>query len=137
MNYKNYFNLCTPALIYAIYSVIQIILDLFHQLYLVTISKIVVAIIFTYFLNLLCSNGLSLLSWVLILIPFIFTLLIFEILLGFGLLAATTIELEESKKPVEALTNNHILSYPYVDISYSESPLSNDDNNDINDINNE
>ncbi len=133
MNYKNYFNLCTPALIYAIYSAIQIIFDLFYQLYLVTISKIVVAIIFTYFLNLLCSNGLSLVSWFLILIPFIFTLLIFEILLGFGLLAATTVsKLEEPKKQIESLSNNNNLSYPYVDISYSESPLSNDDTNDNN-----
>lgn len=130
----NYFNLCTPALIYAIYSAIQIILDLFHHFYVVTISKIIVAIIFTYLLNLLCSMGLSIVSWFLILIPFIFTLFIFEILIGLGLVAANNvskIESEENKKQDKKQNYENMMhqSYPYVDISYSESPLSNDDLN--------
>ena len=73
--------LCSPALLYVIFASVQIIFDLFNEMWTLAITKTFVAILFTFVLNMLCINGLSMISWFLILIPFIFTLLLVEILM--------------------------------------------------------
>jgi hypothetical protein len=129
-------NLCTPALIYAIFSTIQIFFDLYGRQYILSISKLIVTIIFTYILNLLCSNGLSIISWFIIFIPFIFTLIFIEILLvsmGIHMIGSEAIEqinkIESTKQMNQNQNQNHS---QYIDISYSETPLN--DLNDTNDI---
>ena len=79
-------NLCGPALIYLIFSLTQIIIDLFKKLYNTAFLKFIVMIIFTILLNILCDKGLGLISWLIVFIPFIFMTLITSILLfTFGL----------------------------------------------------
>jgi hypothetical protein len=64
--------LCTPALIYFIISVISIIVALFNKFKAVTILiKVVFVLIWTWFLNYLCNKGLAVVSWVLVLLPFL------------------------------------------------------------------
>ena len=131
-------NLCTPALIYAIFSMIQIFFDLYSRLYIVSISKIFVTIIFTYLLNLLCSKGLTVISWFLIFIPFIFTLIFIEILLvsmGIHMLGSEVIEKINKIEQIPNHKQNQNQSR-YIDISYSEAPHFNDtnDTNDTNDM---
>lgn len=78
--------LCPPALIYLIFCLIQIILDSINQLYMVALVKIIVATIMTFLLNVLCQLDLGIISWIIVLIPFIFMALITSILLYiFGL----------------------------------------------------
>ena len=134
-------NLCTPALIYAIFSAIQIFFDLYGSQYILSISKLFVTIVFTYILNILCSNGLSVVSWFLIFIPFIFTLIFIEILLvsmGIHMIGSEAIEqinkIESRQKQMPINQNNN--HSRYIDISYSESPHFND-LNDTNDIDND
>jgi len=130
-------NLCTPALIYAIFSAFQIFFDLYGRQYILSISKLIVTIIFTYLLNLLCSNGLTIISWFFIILPFIFTLIFIEILLvsmGISMIGSESIE---KINKIEQ-RQNHIQGHSqYIDISYSESPHFNDinDTNDTNDTN--
>ena len=131
-------NLCTPALINAIFSTIQIFFDLYGHQYILSISKLIITIIFTYILNLLCSKGLTIISWFIIFIPFIFTLIFIEILLvsmGIHMIGSEAIEKIneiESKKTINQNQNqNH-----YIDISYSESPHFNDLNDIENDMDN-
>ena len=79
-------NLCGPALIYLIFSLTQIIIDIFKQLYNTAFLKFIVMIIFTTLLNILCQRGLGVISWMIVFIPFIFMTLITSILLfAFGL----------------------------------------------------
>ena len=79
-------NICTPALIYLIFSVTQILIDTFQGMYNTAFTKIWVAIIFTLILNFLCSKGLGIISWLFIFIPFMLMTLIISILLYvFGL----------------------------------------------------
>ena len=79
-------NLCGPALIYLIFSLTQIIIDIFKQLYNTAFLKFIVMIIFTTLLNILCQKGLGVVSWMIVFIPFIFMTLITSILLfTFGL----------------------------------------------------
>ena len=79
-------NICTPAFIYLIFSLVQIILDLFKGLYNTSFFKFIVMIIFTIFLNILCMQGLSIISWIIVFVPFVLMSLITAILLFvFGL----------------------------------------------------
>ena len=78
--------LCTPALLYLIFSIVQIVIDIFKNLYNTAFLKFIVTAIFTTLLNVLCSRGLGIISWIVVFIPFIFMTVITSILLFvFGL----------------------------------------------------
>jgi tetrahydromethanopterin S-methyltransferase subunit E len=83
-------NLCPPAVIYLIFSITQILIDTFKGLYNTAFVKIIVTIMVTLLLNILCEQGLSLVSWIIVFIPFILmTVIVSIILYVFGLDAAT------------------------------------------------
>ena len=78
--------LCAPAILYIGFSLIQIIIDIFKNLYNIALLKFFVMIIFTIVLNILCNLGLSVVSWFIVFIPFIFMTVIVTVLLFlFGL----------------------------------------------------
>jgi len=82
--------LCTPAIIYLIFSLVQIVLDTLKGLYNTAIMKSVVMIAITFLLNLLCEGGMTIISWVIVFIPFIFmTVIVAMLLYIFGLNAKT------------------------------------------------
>jgi len=83
-------NLCPPAIIYLIFSITQILIDTFKGLYNTAFIKVIVTIMVTLLLNILCENGLSIVSWIIVFIPFILMTVIVSMLLYiFGLDAAT------------------------------------------------
>jgi hypothetical protein len=82
--------LCPPALIYLIFSITQIIIDIFKGLYNTAFFKFIVMIMITFLLNALCQQGLSIISWFIVFIPFILMSVIVTMLLYiFGLDIAT------------------------------------------------
>ena len=64
-------NLCMPAILYIVFSLTQIIIDIFKNMYNMAFMKFMVMIIFTILLNLLCKNGLGIVSWFIVFLPFI------------------------------------------------------------------
>jgi hypothetical protein len=83
-------NLCAPALIYLVFSITQIIIDTFKGFYNTALMKFVVMIMVTLLLNVLCDQGLNIVSWFIVFIPFIFMTFIVSLLLYiFGLDSAT------------------------------------------------
>ena len=74
-------NLCTPALIYLIFSVSQVLIDTFKGMFNTALVKILLTIIFTFLLNYLCQAGLGILSWIIIFVPFILMSVIVTMLL--------------------------------------------------------
>ena len=79
-------NLCTPALIYLIFSITQITIDIFKKDYNVALVKFTVAFVFTILLNYLCSSGLGIVSWIIVFIPFILmSVIVSYILTYFGI----------------------------------------------------
>ncbi len=83
-------NLCAPAIIYLIFSITQILIDTFKGLYNTAVMKVIVTIMVTLLLNILCEQGLSLVSWIIVFIPFILmTVIVSMLLYVFGLDAAT------------------------------------------------
>jgi hypothetical protein len=83
-------SICPPALIYLAFSLTQIIIDTFKGLYKTAFLKFIVMVTITFLLNALCQGGMSIISWIIVFIPFIFMTVIVTILLYvFGLDAAT------------------------------------------------
>ena len=112
--------LCSPALLYVIFASVQIIFDLFNEMWTLAIIKLFVAIIFTFVLNMLCINGLSVISWFLVIIPFLFTLLLVEILIFILGVKNEKKEINEKKNTIINNKNNN--QRQFIDISYSETP---------------
>ena len=82
--------LCPPALIYLIFSITQILIDTFSGLYNTAFIKFIIMIMITLLLNILCQNGLGVISWIIVFIPFILMTVIVTLLLYiFGLNAST------------------------------------------------
>tara|TARA_X000000368_G_scaffold90304_1_gene68948 strand:+ start:187 stop:702 length:516 start_codon:yes stop_codon:yes gene_type:complete len=85
-------NLCPPALIFLIFSLVQIVVDSLKGLYNTAFIKVWIMILFTALLNILCIRGLSVISWIIVFLPFIFQALLTAILLvNFGLNPSTGI----------------------------------------------
>ena len=83
-------NLCAPAIIYLIFSITQILIDTFKGLYNTAFMKVIVTITVTLLLNILCEQGLSVVSWIIVFITFILmTVIVSMLLYVFGLDAAT------------------------------------------------
>ena len=64
--------ICPPALIYLVFTLTQVIIDIYKKFYNLAITKSIQMVIFTLLLNILCQRGMSYLSWIIVLIPFIF-----------------------------------------------------------------
>ena len=79
-------NLCPPAILYLGFSLTQIIIDTFKGFYNTAFFKSIVMVIFTLLLNILCKRGLSVISWLIVFIPFILMTYITAVLMFvFGL----------------------------------------------------
>ena len=101
--------LCPPALIYLIFSLTQIIIDTMMGMYNTALVKFWVAFVFTLLLNYLCNLGLGIISWFIVLIPFILMTLIVAILLFvFGLNPSTgkMTHFDKDGNPIKKDSNN-------------------------------
>ena len=74
-------NMCAPAIIYLIFSITQIIIDTLKSEYNKALVKLMVSAVFTFLLNYLCTLGLGVVSWFIVIIPFILMAFIVGILL--------------------------------------------------------
>ena len=93
-------NLCAPALIYFVLSVIAIIGMIFTGFLIIPILiQIIGVLIWTWLLNYLCSSGYEGVSWFLVLFPYI-VLFIMVILAG-SLLKKIIKSVEENKNQYE------------------------------------
>lgn len=78
--------ICAPALIYLVFSLIQIIIDTISGMYNTAFMKTIVASMVTFLLNVLCNRELTVISWLIVFTPFILMTTIVSILLYvFGL----------------------------------------------------
>lgn len=82
--------LCMPALMYLIFMVMHISIDIYYALYNMVLIKIGIATIGTLLLNVLCENNMSVVSWLIVFIPFVMmTIIAVYILMMLGLNPAT------------------------------------------------
>jgi len=75
---KEFSKLCTPSKIYFVLAILACIIALFNNMSVMAVSvKLIFAFIWTFILNWLCDKGFSMVSWFLVLLPFIMILLVF------------------------------------------------------------
>lgn len=113
-------NLCPPALIYLIFSLVQIVIDTLNGLYNTAFVKVWIAILFTSLLNILCERGLSVISWLIVFLPFMFMATLTTILLvSFGMdpysgkvfkTTQTTNNIESEQNISTVAVNNNVAS---------------------------
>jgi len=78
--------LCPPALIYLIFCIIQIGIDIMKGYNNTALIKVWVTFVFTILLNYLCQSGLGIVSWIIVFVPFILmTVIVAMLLMLFGL----------------------------------------------------
>ena len=112
--------LCAPAILYIAFSLTQIIIDVFKEMYNTAFFKFIVMVIFSIVLNILCQRGLGVISWFIVFVPFIMMTIITTMLLFvFGLSPATggldyTVDYPNAQKDVVVVTNSGV-NQPYED----------------------
>jgi len=109
-------NLCPPAIIYLIFSATQILIDLYKGLYNTAFMKFIVSAMVTLLLNILCEKGYSVVSWIIVFIPFILMTIIVSVLLYFFGLDAASGTLDYTCKTPDSSTSSTTtttnLTYP-------------------------
>ncbi len=65
-------NFCSPALIYLIFIIIHVVLEMKEQNTKGAILQLLTGIMMTLLLQVLCMRGMTILSWIIVFIPFIF-----------------------------------------------------------------
>ena len=108
--------LCAPAIIYLLFSITQMLIDMYKGLYNTVGMKAIVTIMVTLLLNILCERGLGVISWIIVFIPFILmTVIVSMLLYVFGLdVASGTINKKQDIDSVKVDEKGNILIYdPY------------------------
>ena len=83
-------NLCPPSIVYLFFSLTQILIDLYKQLYNTAFTKAVVTIMVATLLNILCVKGFESVAWFIVFIPFLLmTVIVGMLLYIFGLDVST------------------------------------------------
>lgn len=77
-------DLCPPALLYLIFLVVSLGLDLSLGMWYTAAIKTLVGVAFVYLLDLFCGIGLSPVSWFLVAAPFLITALATAVSIGSG-----------------------------------------------------
>ena len=101
------FQLCAPAIIYVVFSITQIIIDMFKGFYNTAFMKAIVMIMVTILLNILCVSGLTVISWIIVFIPFILMTVIVSMLLYIFGLSATTGNINYSSDSTTSISSNN------------------------------
>jgi len=63
--------LCTPAVMFIMFMLFQLIYELYHENYPMALAKFVCSIITILFLQLLCLANMEIISWIIVFLPFI------------------------------------------------------------------
>jgi hypothetical protein len=77
--------ICTPAQLYVILTGISIIAMAVQKQFMAIPFNLLLALLYTFFLNWLCDKGWSTMSWILVLFPFVIMLIIVAVLVYAGI----------------------------------------------------
>ena len=80
--------LCAPAILYIAFSLTQIIIDIFKEMYNTAFFKFIVMVVFSIALNILCKRGLGVISWFIVFVPFIMMKLLPQVVICLWLITS-------------------------------------------------
>lgn len=106
--------LCSPALVYLIFSFTQLFFDLSNKMINTAFMKLIVIIAVTTLLQILCQRGQETIAWLIVFIPFIFMSVVVGILLFVFGLDPTTGKIKPPPPNVTQDASGNIVVYdPY------------------------
>ena len=108
--------LCSPALIYLFFSILQILIDIYLGLYNTAMIKLIVTIMITLLLNVLCEKNLGIISWIFVLLPLIFiSTIVSTLLYVFGMSISIGTTKQKSYEPSDNMVKPEelIIERPY------------------------
>ena len=76
-------SMCSPAIVYLCFSLIQIIVDIYKKQFNTAFFKFWVMILVTTMLNILCERGMGIISWLIVFIPLILMTVLILVLIYF------------------------------------------------------
>ena len=78
--------LCPPALLYVVFFLIQIVIEISNESYKQALTQAIICVIFTCILQIFCNAELTLVAWLLVFIPVImYTYMVLLIFMVFRL----------------------------------------------------
>ena len=78
--------LCAPALLYLVFFLIQIVIEISHKSYTQALTQTIICVIFTCLLQIFCNANLTIIAWLLVFIPVImYTYMVLLIFMVFRL----------------------------------------------------
>ena len=92
--------MCPPALLYLAFSLTHVLIDTFRGNYSTALTKSVMMVVFTLVLNFMCQNGLSIISWIIVFLPFILMTYITAVLMYVFGLQPSSSHIESSPIPI-------------------------------------
>jgi hypothetical protein len=104
-------DLCSPALLYLIFLVVSLGLDLSLGLWFTFLGKLVVGVAIVFVLNTFCGLGLSPVAWFLVAVPFVITALATAVSMGCGFDDQLMVSMskESFKQPTPTLDKTKIV----------------------------
>lgn len=99
-------NLCSPALLYLIFLVVQLGLDASLGMWITLVIKAILGLAVVVVLDTLCGVGLGVASWFLVAAPFVITALATAISIGSGFDATILSEFKETFVDKKAKTDD-------------------------------
>lgn len=96
--------LCGPAIIYIGFSLIQILIDIYKEIYNAAFIKFITMLVMSLIINILCDMGLTVLAWFFVFIPIIMMTIVSTLLLQtFG----TSPDTNYMSSKVKNVSNNY------------------------------
>ena len=91
--------LCLPAIVYLVINLFSILFTVYTNdiQFVSTFLSFLFMFVWTYILNLICRSGYTIISWILVMIPFI----IFLFILLLGLFGFSQLSAEDKKQVIE------------------------------------
>lgn len=110
--------LCSPTLVYLLFSVSKILIDIYNKVYEEALMKLLVTILISALLNVLCDRGLESVAWMIVFIPFILMSIIVGMLVYYFGLNTQTGEINYNDEVRKDANGDIIIYYPNYDPRY-------------------
>lgn len=111
--------LCTPAIVYIIFSITQLLFDLSNNMINTAFMKLIVIMLITGMLQMLCMRGYETIAWLIVFIPFIFMSVVVGIMLYVLGLDPATGKIKLPPNVSQDASGNIIVYDPYYDAKHA------------------
>lgn len=104
--------LYSPTLVYLMFSVSKIIIDVYNKVYEEALMKMLVTVLISILLNILCERGFETVAWMIVFIPFLLMSIIVGILIYYFGLNTQTGEINYNDQIKKDVNGDIIIYYP-------------------------